>query len=118
MAERSLRGMKIGANSLETDRGVAFVERRDVYYVCPQGHDFAVPLVIDAVPPATWDCRCGQKGKLRDETVEEEAKPVKPPRTHWDMLMERREVGDLQVLLDERLELLRAGKLRQRFSRR
>lgn len=118
MAERSLRGMKIGANSLETDQGVSFVARRDVFFVCPEGHTFAVPMAVEAVPPATWGCRCGREAKLRDETVAEEQKPVKPPRTHWDMLMERRNIDELQVLLDERLGLLREGKLRLRFRRR
>jgi hypothetical protein len=37
---------------------------------------------------------------------EPEQKKAKPPRTHWDMLLERRSVADLEVLLTERLELL------------
>ena len=118
MAERSLRGMKIGANSLETDQGVSFVARRDVYYVCPDGHEFAIPMAVEAVPPAAWGCRCGKEAKLRDESVNEEPKAVKPPRTHWDMLMERRTEEELQVLLDERLELLRKGQLRLGFRHR
>ena len=36
-----------------------------------------------------------------------EAKDEKPPRTHWDMLIERRSISDLEELLAERLELLR-----------
>ncbi|AWE42400.1 MULTISPECIES: RNA polymerase-binding protein RbpA [unclassified Actinobaculum] len=118
MAERSLRGMKIGANSLETDEGVAFVDRKQVMYDCPNGHEFGVAMALDAEPPATWECRCGQEGKLRDQVELEEEKPVKPPRTHWDMLMERRTEDELQVLLDERLELLRSGKLRMRRRRK
>jgi hypothetical protein len=35
-----------------------------------------------------------------------EQKKAKPPRTHWDMLLERRSVAELEVLLDERLEQL------------
>jgi hypothetical protein len=38
-----------------------------------------------------------------------EPKTGKPARTHWDMLLERRSVKDLEVLLAERLELLRAA---------
>ena len=30
-----------------------------------------------------------------------------PPRSHWDMLLERRSVAELEELLNERLELLR-----------
>ena len=35
----------------------------------------------------------------------------KPVRTHWDMLLERRSVDELQELLDERLDLLRKGDI-------
>ncbi len=117
MAERSLRGMKIGANSLESDEGVAFVSRKQVMYECPQGHEFGVAMAVDAEPPAVWECRCGTEGQLRDAAPVEEKKPVKPPRTHWDMLLERRSEDELKVLLDERLELLRAGRLRLRRGR-
>lgn len=114
MAERSLRGMKIGANSLETDEGVAFVERKQVIYACANGHEFGVAMATDAEAPTAWMCRCGIEAELRDLPADEEQKPAKPQRTHWDMLLERRSVEELQVLLDERLELLRAGKLRIR----
>lgn len=36
MAERSLRGMSIGAKSLESDDNVDFAARNDVAYVCPK----------------------------------------------------------------------------------
>ena len=110
MAERSLRGMKIGANSLETDEGVAFVERKQVIYACPGGHEFGVAMATDAEPPATWECRCGAEGLLRDEPATDDKKPAKPQRTHW----ERRTEDELKELLQERLDLLRAGKLRLR----
>jgi hypothetical protein len=34
-------------------------------------------------------------------------KKVKPPRSHWDMLLERRTVEDLEAVLAERLEVIR-----------
>ena len=37
MAERSLRGMSIGAKSLESDDNVDFAARNDVAYECPTG---------------------------------------------------------------------------------
>ncbi|MFY9262974.1 MAG: RNA polymerase-binding protein RbpA [Actinomycetaceae bacterium] len=114
MAERSLRGMKIGANSLESDKGIAFVERREELYKCKKGHKFTVTFAADAEAPGLWECKCGAEAKLVGGTVEEEKKPVKPARTHWDMLLERRTIEELQVLLDQRLELLRAGKLHRR----
>ena len=36
---------------------------------------------------------------------------LKPVRTHWDMLRERRTVGELEELLAERLALLRSGTI-------
>ena len=114
MAERSLRGMKIGANSLETDEGVAFVERKRVVYECPNGHQCGVAMAVEAEPPSTWECRCGAEGELRNIPAPDDKKPLKPQRTHWDMLLERRSEAELRVLLEERLALLRSGQLRMR----
>ena len=38
-----------------------------------------------------------------------EKKAQKPQRTHWDMLLERRSIPELEELLDESLEILRSG---------
>ncbi|HEX3925692.1 MAG TPA: RNA polymerase-binding protein RbpA, partial [Streptosporangiaceae bacterium] len=37
-------------------------------------------------------------------------KKVKPPRSHWDMLMERRSVADLEEVLAERLAVIRGQR--------
>jgi hypothetical protein len=42
--------------------------------------------------------------------AEPEAKKSKPPRTHWDMLLERRSIADLEEVLAERLEVLRGRR--------
>lgn len=44
MAERSLRGMSIGAKSLESDDNVDFAARMEVAYVCPRGHRTILPF--------------------------------------------------------------------------
>ena len=49
MAERSLRGMSIGAKSLESDDNVDFAARNDVAYVCPKGHRTILPFAEGAV---------------------------------------------------------------------
>lgn len=112
MADRSLRGMRIGANSLESDLGVELAPRLQVFYDCPNGHTIVLPFSAEADVPPVWECRCGSEALLRDGD-QPSPKAVKPPRTHWDMLLERRTVGELEDLLSERLELLRAGKLRR-----
>jgi len=112
MADRSLRGMRIGAHSMESDEGVEFAPRLQAHYDCPDGHTFVLPFSTEADVPVLWECRCGKEAILRDAD-RPEPKGGKPPRTHWDMLLERRTVGELEDLLTERLELLRAGKLRR-----
>ena len=107
MADRVLRGSRLGAVSYETDRDHDLAPRRSFAYRCPKGHDFEVPFSDDAEAPVTWECRLhGEEGKHIDGT-EPEQKKAKPPRTHWDMLLERRSVPELEELLDERLGLLK-----------
>jgi len=112
MSERSsLRGSRLGATSYEDERGVEFAARQKVAYDCAQGHRFEMIFAEEAEVPALWECpRCGAES-LRVATDRPEQKAGKAARTHWDMLLERRKIEELQVLLDERLELLRSGEL-------
>lgn len=112
MSERStLRGSRLGATSYEDERGVEFAERQAVAYSCSAGHRFEMMFSTEAEVPALWDCpRCGAEA-LRIATTRPEEQPGKPARTHWDMLLERRSIEELEIILDERLELLRAGVL-------
>lgn len=116
MSDRSMRGTRLGAQSLESDTGIQPAARHQVTYHCPQGHSFTVPLSVEAEIPALWECRCGSEA-LREDTERPVRKPVRPPRTHWDMLMERRTTAELEELLAERLELLRSGRLTGRGRR-
>ncbi len=96
----------MGAVSYETDRDHDLAPRRMVKYQTEDGSVFDVPFADEAEIPSEWTCKNGQLGKLI-EGEGTEAKPVKPPRTHWDMLRERRSIDELDVLLDERIDLLR-----------
>ncbi|MCW2771342.1 MAG: hypothetical protein JWR27_2775, partial [Aeromicrobium sp.] len=40
MAERALRGARLGTQSFEDERGVEMAPRQQVEYVCPDGHTF------------------------------------------------------------------------------
>jgi rubredoxin len=83
--------------------------RQSVTYDCPQGHRFAMPFSLEAEVPDIWECTvCGAEA-VRVDGTRPEPKQGKPARTHWDMLLERRSVKELEVLLAERLEQLRAG---------
>jgi hypothetical protein len=48
---------------------------------------------------------------LSTSGITPEAKAEKPARTHWDMLLERRSIKELEDILSERLELLRGGEI-------
>lgn len=96
----------MGAVSYETDRDHDLAPRQTAKYRTPSGEVFEVPFADDAEIPEEWMCKNGQVGSLMEgEGVE--AKPAKPPRTHWDMLRERRSIEELDILLEERLEQLR-----------
>ena len=109
MSERALRGTRLGATSYESDAGIDFAPRQDIEYVCPNEHRFVMPFSVEADVPPTWECKvCGAVALLVDGTPPEE-KAGKPARTHWDMLLERRTVADLEEVLAERLAVLRDG---------
>jgi hypothetical protein len=109
MAEGALRGTRLGATSYETDDHVEFAARQLVTYDCPAGHSITMPFSVEAEIPAVWECRCGAEALLRDGEAPE-PKVVKHTRTHWDMLLERRSLDELQEVLDERLDILRASR--------
>ncbi|EEH63358.1 hypothetical protein HMPREF0044_1282 [Gleimia coleocanis DSM 15436] len=112
MAEHALRGMQIGSKSLETEEGIVFAERTQKQYQCENGHVFSITMSLDAVAPANWECKCGAEAEFLGTAEPEEDKVIKPVRTHWDMLIERRTPEELEELLQEQLETLRRGELR------
>src|SRR5262249_40517989 len=107
MGERMLRGSRLGAVSYESDRNTELAPRQTRDYLCAKGHQFEVPFAVDAEVPITWECKFdGSVARLVDGS-EPEQKKVKPPRTHWDMLLERRSIAELDDILAERLQEVR-----------
>lgn len=112
MAERTLRGSRIGSTSLQGEDGIEFSPRRRVEYLTDGGRRFTVMFDLDAESPAEWfDQRTGELGYLDDDAgraakAEFEEKGASQ-RTHWDMLLERRSREELEELLAERLKMLR-----------
>ncbi|MDO4664739.1 MAG: RNA polymerase-binding protein RbpA [Actinomycetaceae bacterium] len=114
MADRALRGTSIGSKSLETEDGVVFAERIEATYEVPEtGETFTVVFSAEAEPPAVWESKNGEEAVLKGAERPAEEKPLKPVRTHWDMLLERRSLDELEVLLNEQLEVLHSGRLRE-----
>lgn len=115
MADRTLRGSRIGATSLQGEEGVKLSPRRGVEYLTERGMRFTVLFDADAEPPAEWyEQKSGELGFLDDDAgrtarAEFEDK-ASSQRTPWDMLIERRSIEELEELLEERLQLLRARR--------
>lgn len=114
MADRSLRGMRLGALSMQSEEGVIFMERVEHTYACSAcQRETKLMFAADAEAPSAWECRtCGAEAALvvDDKAVEIDHSEDKAPRTHWDMLLERRTRPELEELLEERLAYLRARR--------
>lgn len=120
MADRSLRGMRLGTQSLQSEEGVEFSPRKRSVYRTADGTTFEVVFAADAEIPLTWESpKSGVEGVLLDEDgapVEQEVAETKAPRSHWDMLLERRTIPELEELLEERLQYLRARRGQQKSA--
>ena len=74
----------------------------------PKGRPFYRPAFAENKIPMTWECRYCRVAALKVDGEMPRPKKGKPARTHWDMLMERRTVEDLEQVLAERLAALRS----------
>lgn len=114
MADRSLRGIRLGAQSLQSEEGVVFHDRAQHTYACTScKRETTLTFAADAEVPESWECRtCGAEALLRigDGTATVDHSDDKAPRTHWDMLMERRTIPELEELLEERLVYIRSRR--------
>jgi hypothetical protein len=119
MSQSSMRGMRLGSQSLESERNVSFEARTVHSYLCPQGHVSELKFSATAEVPETWECKsCARTAVLLIDGVPVEpiGKDEKTPRSHWEMLLERRTVDELQILLDEQLVNLRARRESARLA--
>lgn len=120
MADRSLRGMRLGTQSLQSEEGVEFSPRQKSIYRATDGTTFEVIFAADAEVPTHWESpKTGQEGVLLasdGKPVEIDEADVKIPRSHWDMLLERRTRPELEELLQERLDYLRSRKGQQKSA--
>lgn len=114
MADRSLRGMRLGSQSMQSEEGVIFSERQLSTYRAENGNEFTVTFAADAEIPERWtSSKTGLEGILLEadgSPVVSTAKEARAPRTHWDMLLERRTRAELEELLEERLQYLRSRR--------
>ncbi|HEV7956610.1 MAG TPA: RNA polymerase-binding protein RbpA [Marisediminicola sp.] len=120
MADRSLRGMRLGAQSLQSEEGITFSPRVSHNYLCSNcGRETVMVFSAEAEAPDEWECRfCSQTAtRLVDsKPVEVDHSDEKVARTHWDMLLERRSRVELEQLLEERLTYLRQRRGQQKIG--
>ncbi|MBB4735266.1 RNA polymerase-binding protein RbpA [Micrococcus cohnii] len=109
MSDRSLRGMRLGAQSLESEAGVEPAARQRVEYRSEDGESVVVVFSVEAEIPATWTTKTGKEAFLVDGAKPEEGNE-KPVRTHWDMLLERRSLEELEETFQTQLAKLRAQR--------
>lgn len=106
MSDRSLRGMRLGAQSMETEAGVEPAARQQIEYRSEDGESVVVTFAAEADVPDTWTTKSGREA-LRVDGKAPELEDVKPQRTHWDMLLERRSIEELDETLEQQLNKLR-----------
>lgn len=112
---QTMRGMRIGQQSLETGAGVRLSERQEQVYICSATHETRVVFAADAEVPDSWQCSSCAKTAIRSvegKTIEALTADDDGPKTHYDMLLERRSEQELEDLLAERIEMLRAKRKR------
>ncbi len=113
MAQSTMRGMRLGTQSLESESGVAYSERNTHIYRCVNSHDTNVVFAAEADIPETWQCKqCPGEGILLKDgkKITLEHAEDKTPRSHWEMLLERRSREELEEILAERLAYIRGRR--------
>ncbi len=111
MRSGTLKASNLGSKSFEGEEGVTLSPRQMLNFECSAHHHFSIVFSDEAKLPTSWDCPTCWAPAVRTDGVVAEPEDVKPVRTHWDMLRERRSVAELEELLAERLALIKAGKI-------
>ena len=94
---------------------------RPVGYDCPTGHVVVVPMHIGASIPREWECTVhrevatlrGADGLTGAGAIVADVGDVRAahlPKTHWQHVLERRSIPELEALLAERLDYLRTRR--------
>ena len=96
MSDRSLRGMRLGSQSMETESNVQPAPRQRGEYRTADGDRVFVTFAAEAEIPPVWTAKSGKEAFLVNGDSTANAEDEKPARTHWDMLMERRSIEELE----------------------
>jgi len=122
MRSQSLRGSSLNSRSLASDEGIVFSDRKQVQYLCGScGQTTTMTFAADAENPDEWTCvTCGGMATLGEPgaagRIATAAEDDKIARTPFDMLLERRSRDELEVILQERLQYLRARRGQEKLD--
>lgn len=125
MGDKRLLGTRMGSVSMETEEGVDFVATQLVTFRTEDGEEFSVTFMEGVELPYDWRSphtgksgrRLDGKGKLIEGDDPNAPAPPAPTVTHWEQLLKRRTIEELEVILAERREEMRAaGELNVRAA--
>ena len=125
MSEKQLRGTRLGAISFETEEGVDFVATQIVTFRTEDGDEFQVTFMDGIDLPFEWTSphtgktgrRLDAKGKPVQGVDPNAPTPPAPTVTHWEQLLKRRTIEELEVILAERrAEMRAAGQFNDRAA--
>ena len=117
MNDKRLRGSRLGSISMETEEGVDFVETQLVTFRTEDGEEFTVTFMKDVELPYDWTSphtskvgrRLDSAGKPIVGDDPNAPAPAAPTVTHWEQLMKRRTIPELEAILADRIAEGRAN---------
>ena len=115
----SMRGIRLGSQSLESDVGIQLSARQLVSFQCRDGHAFNLVFAESIELPETWQCQDCNLMAVRTvdgEPVDLSDDEADGPRTHYDMVKERRSEEELEELLSEMLTNMRKRRSEGKLS--
>lgn len=113
MAQQTMRGIRLGNQSLESEVGVSYSPRTKHSFQCANGHLSELVFSHDAELPNSWQCKSCPEQAIRIQNgkpLKLELDELRNPRSHWEMLLERRSKEELEEILKERLDYIRARR--------
>lgn len=117
MGQQTMRGIRLGAHSLESEIGVSYSPRNRHSYQCSNSHISELVFAQDAELPETWQCKsCPEQAVLLTDgkLIKLDRNELKTPKSHLEMLLERRSQDELEEILKERISYI---KLRRKAGK-
>jgi hypothetical protein len=117
MNNKQLRGTRLGSISHESEEGVDFVDTENVTFRTEDGEEFTVTFMTGVEVPFDWVSprsskigrRLDAKGKPIQGDDPNAPSPIAPTVTHWEQLMKRRTIDELEAILADRIAEGRAN---------